>query len=152
MKKAFIIFLALLFFGIFISIKDIQNPSDSGDMNWLHYEITKYKANHGDMKSKWHLLAYYQYNDDFSRGEEIANLILEIIKYGYGGLKNGGDGIVVNLIDECRMGRLIQPKNVAEALELIKSKGGGLTELGLDIETRWQKGAFPGCPPLNISK
>lgn len=153
MKRIFVAIVGAFFLlTILATIEGIQNPSDSGDMNWLNYEITKYKANHGDMKSKWHLLAYYQYNDDLSRGEEIANLIMEIIKNGYGGSNKGGDGIIANLIDECRMKRLITPLNVAEAFEFIKTNGGGLTNIGRDIETRWQKGEFPGCPSLNISK
>ena len=135
-----------LLFLIFAEFENIRNPSDSGDMKWLNYEITKYKANRGDIRSKWHLLAFYKYNDDFSKGAEIASLIIEIINDGYGGLTKGGEGVVIDLIEECKMGRLIKPLNVEQAFELIKTNGGGLTRLGQDIEMRWHKGDFIGCP------
>lgn len=156
MKKILKFFLWLLIIFIlldFISeINDVYNPSDSGDMRSLNYEITRYKANHGDIKSKLHLLAYYQYNDDNLRGAEIAGLLKDIVGQGYGGMKNGRDGLTVDLINECEKNRLFKPSDVADAFEMIKTVGGGLTPLGQDIETRWQKGAFPGCPPISISK
>ena len=140
--------LSIIGYNIFMEIDDMINPSDSGDMMWLNYEVTKYKEKIGDLKSKWHLLAYYKYNDDNKRGEEIAGLIMDIINMGYGGLKNGGEGVVIDLIDECKKGRRINPVNVANAFELIKNIGGGLTALGQEIEARWQHGEFSGCPPL----
>lgn len=151
--KFFSWFLIIFILLDFISeINDVYNPSDSGDMRSLNYEITRYKANHGDIKSKLHLLVYYQYNDDNLRGGEIAGLLKDIVGQGYGGMKNGSDGVTVDLINECRMGRLIKPSDVADAFEMIKTVGGGLTQLGQDIEKRWHNGEFPNCPAQESSK
>jgi len=151
MKKFFIISLFIIIaYNIAAEINDVYNPSDSGDMKWLNYKITESNAKRGDIKSKWHLLNYYLYNDDLNdltKGRKIGSLIIEIINDNYGGVKNGGDGIVINLIDECSRKRVINPKDVADAFETIKKTGGGLTPLGKDLEVRWRKGNFSNCPP-----
>lgn len=153
MKKIFV-GLSVTFLVGFISleIENIFNPSDSGDMRWVNYEITEYKANRGDVKSKIQLLIYYQYNDNNLRGGEIADLLKDIVDRGYGGVKNGGDGVVVDLINECEKRRLFKPSDVADAFKMIKTAGGGLTSLGYDIEKRWRNGDFPNCPAPESSK
>lgn len=148
MKKIFIGLSVIFLVGLIsLEIENIFNPSDSGDMRWVNYQIKKYKANRGDIKSKVHLLIYYQYNDNNMRGGEIANLLKDIVGRGYGGVKNGGDGVVVDLINECEKRRLFKPSDVADAFEMIKIAGGGLTPLGQDLEKRWRNGDFPNCPP-----
>lgn len=151
MKKFFIFAAFIMFiYNIAVEIDDVYNPSDSGDMMWLNYKLTKYKADHGDVKSKWHLLAYYQYNDDLTKGKEIAVLIMEMIRNGYGGLKNGGEGVVIDLINECIKGRVITSLDVFEAFRLIKTKGGGLTELGKKIEEKWENDEYKNCKFVNV--
>ena len=151
MRKFFIISLIIIIaYNIATEINDVYNPSDSGDMKWLNYKITESNAKHGDIKSKLHLLNYHLYNDDLNdliKGRKIGNLIIELIHDGQGGVKNGGDGIVIDLIDECSRKRIINPNDVADAFETIKRTGGGLTPLGKDLEARWQKGNFSNCPP-----
>lgn len=150
MKKFFIFSVFILFiYNIAVEIDDVYSPSDSGDMMWLNYKLTEYKANHGDVESKWRLLAYYQYNDDLPKGKEIASLIMDIIGNGYGGLKNGGEGVVVELINECIKGRVITSLDVFEAFRLIKIKGGGLTEVGKKIEKKWKNGDYENCKFVN---
>ena len=153
MKKIFIGLFVFFIVGIiYLEIENIFNPSDSGDIRWMNYEITKFKANRGDIKAKTHLLSYYQYNDDNLRGSEIAGLLKDIVGQGYGGTKNGGDGVTVDLINACEYRRLFKPSDVADAFEKIKIVGGGLTPLGQDIEKRWRNGDFPNCPAPESSK
>lgn len=153
MKKIFIGLSTFFLVGIiYLEIENIFNPSDSGDMRWVNYEITKFKANRGDIKSKTHLLIYYQYNDDNLRGAEIAGLLKDIVGQGYGGVKNGGDGVTAHLINECEYRRLFKPSDVADAFEMIKTVGGGLTPLGQNLEKRWRNGDFPNCPAPESSK
>lgn len=147
MKKLVVLsILSIIVYNIIVEIDDVYNPSDSGDMMFLNYKITNYKASHGDIKSKWKMLAYYKYNDDLqSDGKGISNLISEIIKSGYGGLKNGGDQITIDLVNECSRKRHITPKDVGQLFDIIKVHGGGLTEIGSKIELKWKNDEYPGC-------
>ena len=145
-KLAFFAILIIIAYNMAVEIDDVYNPSDSGDMMFLNYRITNYKALHGDIKSKWKMLAYHQYNDDLQHdGRETANLISEIIKNGYGGLKNGGDQIVIDLINECSRKRHINPNDVRHLFDSIKSQGGGLTENGEKIEIKWKGNDYKEC-------
>lgn len=145
--KLILIVVMLCAYGTYLW-DDYKEPSDSGKMTWFTYLMIEHKARQGDGKAISHLAYHYEMDDSQENAEKISELLLSAAMNGYGGLSQGGEGITLSVIRNCAHLGSKGPERAARLFAAIRDHGGGLTDFGKDMEARWYKGDFPGCPPF----
>lgn len=149
MKKKWKVALVATLIGLYAAYlwDDYQEPSDSGQMTWFTYLIVRNNADQGDGKAISQLIHHYEMDDAQVHAERIAELLMAGVMAGYGGVNQGRDRITMSFIENCANLGSKGPAQTAKLFAIVRERGGGLTAYGQDVEARWLKGEFPGCPP-----